>query len=146
MTRYVVGFMFNDTKDKVVLIRKNRPNWQKGKLNGVGGHIEEKGYDFEDSIEAMIREFYEETGKQTKEEDWDFVGFMYNSDFECFVFRAFTSDFSDIRTCTDEEIVVCDVDKLDNCLSNLRWLIPMCLDMNPGGGEYEVKVHIRNGK
>ena len=36
---YSVGFLFNDTKTKVCLIKKNRPTWQEGFLNGVGGHL-----------------------------------------------------------------------------------------------------------
>ena len=55
---YVVGFLFNPDMTEVVLIKKNRPDWQKGLLNGVGGKIESG----EDPITAMIREFKEETG------------------------------------------------------------------------------------
>jgi 8-oxo-dGTP diphosphatase len=40
MIKYVVGFLFNEGKTKVVLIKKNRPDWQKGYFNGVGGKIE----------------------------------------------------------------------------------------------------------
>lgn len=56
MTRYVVGFLFAD--DEVLLIKKNHPSWQFGKLNGLGGHIEEN----ESPLDAMIREFEEESG------------------------------------------------------------------------------------
>jgi 8-oxo-dGTP diphosphatase len=41
MNKYVVGFLFNSDTNKVCLIKKNRPQWQKGRLNGVGGHIED---------------------------------------------------------------------------------------------------------
>lgn len=54
---YVVGFAF-DYLRRVWLIRKNRPEWQAGKLNGIGGKIEPN----ETSIEAMSREFMEEAG------------------------------------------------------------------------------------
>lgn len=54
---YVVGFLFSTNKKEVVLIKKNRPDWQKGLLNGIGGHIED-----ETPLEAMKREFLEETG------------------------------------------------------------------------------------
>ena len=38
--KYVTGFLFNDELDRVVLIHKNRPKWQSGMYNGVGGKIE----------------------------------------------------------------------------------------------------------
>lgn len=55
---YVLGFMFDDEMKHVLLIKKNRPEFQKGKLNGVGGTIEEG----ETPLQAMEREFKEETG------------------------------------------------------------------------------------
>jgi len=35
--RYVLGFCFGPSLTTVVLIKKNRPAWQAGRLNGVGG-------------------------------------------------------------------------------------------------------------
>ena len=66
MKKYVVGFAFTEHIDKVVLINKIKPEWQKDKLNGVGGKVEEG----ESFIDAMVREFWEETGVQTKADDW----------------------------------------------------------------------------
>lgn len=56
--RYVLGFTFSPTFSHVLLLWKNRPAWQAGKLNGIGGKIEEG----ETAEEAMAREFTEETG------------------------------------------------------------------------------------
>ena len=44
--------------DSVLMIRKKRPDWQAGKLNLPGGHIEEG----ETPAEAAARELFEETG------------------------------------------------------------------------------------
>jgi 8-oxo-dGTP diphosphatase len=55
---YVVGFMFNPAENAVLLIRKRRPLWQEGKLNGIGGRIEEG----ETPEGAMRRECVEEVG------------------------------------------------------------------------------------
>src|ERR1035437_2138595 len=54
MQEYVAGFLFDGSI--VWLIRKNKPDWQKGKLNGIGGKIEEGELPFD----AMRREFKEE--------------------------------------------------------------------------------------
>jgi len=38
---YVAGFMFSPDLENVVLIEKQKPEWQKGKYNAVGGKIED---------------------------------------------------------------------------------------------------------
>lgn len=62
MVTYVVGFMFavdhHGVAHHVALLRKARPDWQAGKLNGVGGEVE-PGETIDD---AMRREGFEETG------------------------------------------------------------------------------------
>ena len=59
---WVMGFCFDETwpncDNVVALIRKNKPEWQKGKLNGIGGSIKPG----ETAMTAMIREWYEGTG------------------------------------------------------------------------------------
>jgi 8-oxo-dGTP diphosphatase len=56
--RFVLGFCFDFGYHNVLLIEKSRPTWQAGKLNGIGGKIEEG----ESPRVAMAREFQEETG------------------------------------------------------------------------------------
>lgn len=51
-THYVAGFMFNEDRTRVALIEKQKPDWQRGKLNGIGGKIE----DDESPVEAMTSE------------------------------------------------------------------------------------------
>ncbi len=58
--RYVCGFYFSC--NKVLLIKKLHPDWQKNKYNGVGGLIEQD----ETAEQAMEREFEEEAGRRTK--------------------------------------------------------------------------------
>lgn len=77
---YVCGFMCSYDLTKFLLIRKTHPEWQKGKLNGIGGKIEKKEqltsggatdtWLMETPFEAMIREFHEETGITIKRERW----------------------------------------------------------------------------
>lgn len=58
MTEYVLGFCFGARLVTVLLIRKTRPEWQAGRLNGVGGKVKHG----EAPAQAMEREFREETG------------------------------------------------------------------------------------
>ena len=44
--------------NKILLVKKDRPDWQKGRLNLVGGHIEEG----ETPEQAALRELQEESG------------------------------------------------------------------------------------
>jgi len=62
-TFYVAGFLHS--AEFVLLVRKNQPEWQAGKLNGVGGKMEMH----ELALDAMRREFHEETGHEA-EIDW----------------------------------------------------------------------------
>ena len=55
-TSYVVGFLFSPSMLEVALIRKNKPEWQRGSLNGIGGKVEDE----ETPEQAMRREFSEE--------------------------------------------------------------------------------------
>ncbi|MEM0912381.1 MAG: hypothetical protein AAGJ37_15510 [Pseudomonadota bacterium] len=40
MQNYTLGFIFDQTLEKVLLVLKKRPAWQAGKLNGVGSKAE----------------------------------------------------------------------------------------------------------
>ena len=64
---YVLGDLYLiKNKTEIALIRKDRPIFQKGLLNG----IEEKLKNNETEINAMIRECEEETTLVTVENDW----------------------------------------------------------------------------
>jgi 8-oxo-dGTP diphosphatase len=128
VTPYVVGFCFSTDKRKLALIRKKRPKWQAGLLNGFGGHIE----DGESPMTAMTREFQEETGVTTTSSDWRMFARLHGEYFSLCCFACFNDEFfKQVKTTTDEE--VCQVhpyflqDKLD-VVSNVPWLVGMCLD------------------
>lgn len=136
MTKYVVGFLFDNERRRVVLIRKLRPHWQKGCLNGVGGKIE----GIEAASEAMVREFKEETGAIVY--NWNYVAVLQGSDFVVHVFSAADTDaLMSARTMTDESVVVLEVNKLlerNDVISNLHWLIPLC--RNPSDVSLPVQI------
>lgn len=125
---WVVGFMFDEAAERVVLVRKNRPEWQKGRFNGVGGKVEPG----ESPHEAMDREFGEETGVTTT--GWHhFASLKWEEGvvhfFRCFVDRRVLDQ---CETVTDEEIGHYSIHALmapwEPCgpmTPNLRWLIPL---------------------
>jgi 8-oxo-dGTP pyrophosphatase MutT (NUDIX family) len=124
---YVVGFLFSPDRKNVVLIKKNRPDWQKDQFNGIGGHVEE----YETAWEAMGREFNEETG-------------VFFDRWECFhvgksiddpsvtvsFFKAFDKVYERVCSMEDEAVEIVSVDSLKsiNLIYNLNWLIPLALD------------------
>lgn len=132
MKRYVLGFMFNAAGATLVLIKKNKPKWQAGLWNGVGGKIEEG----ESPAYAMVREFQEETGLETVQTDWKPVALMRHrdpgawppklEDFEVHVFACAGQNITAVHTATDEVVIVRRVDAslMDyNMVPNLKWLI-----------------------
>jgi 8-oxo-dGTP diphosphatase len=121
---YVVGFLFGPYMDKVILIKKKRPDWQKGKYNGVGGHIEGD----EGAHSAMVREFEEEAGITIPV--WNLFCTLKNEGWTCYFFYAVSEKYYEAATNTDEEISIIDVDDIQysKVIDNLKWLIPMCKD------------------
>lgn len=120
---YVCGFLFDVNINRVILIWKEKPAWQKGKLNGVGGKIENG----ETPIQAMRREFKEETGIAKK--NWMSLISLSGDDWVCHFFYAIDSDdeFEYAETMEREEIAKIEIEELyqyDHIL-NLSWLIPM---------------------
>jgi 8-oxo-dGTP pyrophosphatase MutT (NUDIX family) len=113
MIRYVVGFALDEEEGTVLLVRKAKPEWQAGLLNGVGGKMEEvckdcyawkgerpDGYDpdahahdpgtrrWETPVAAMVREFHEETGRRLHADLWTPVAEVLHPDAEVHVFRC----------------------------------------------------------
>jgi 8-oxo-dGTP diphosphatase len=129
MKNYVLGFLFNESMDSIVLIKKTKPDWQNGKLNGIGGKIEPHE---PNPIDAMVREFEEETSVKTKNDDWKRFVVMTGINWQ--VFCYFTKNenyFNNVKTTTEEEIVkisVSDVTVLNNVLKNLKWMIYLAID------------------
>lgn len=65
-SKYVLAFAFTPDLKQVALIRKEKPAWQAGKINGIGGKVEPE----EAWTTAMTREFKEETGVYVLQEQW----------------------------------------------------------------------------
>jgi 8-oxo-dGTP diphosphatase len=126
-TQYVCGFAFYG--GHVVLIRKIKPEWQAGKLNGVGGKIEPG----EEAEEAMAREFREEAGIGSSPGDWEMFAHCRFSQVDVFFLRSFDEVFARAHTVTAEIIEHWPVDEIPaDVIPNLRWLIPLARHNEPG--------------
>lgn len=133
--RYVVGFAF--WRNRILLIHKKKgPEYVVGKMNGVGGKIEGD----ETIVDAMAREFGEETGVETWPSLWSHVATMHGNsnegnDYELHILYTFlpdTSLFHDIKNPeqSGEDLYWFPLDKLEKVaiVPNLKWIIPLCLD------------------
>lgn len=133
MDSYVLGFCFEQRHGHVVLIRKNKPDWQRDHLNGVGGKIEAG----ETPLQAMIREWYEETGEGR--EQWEQYITLNFPNVTVHCFRAFCG-LSMANTVTDEAIIRGSVPSLlarqllfgYPTIKNLPWLIAFALSGETG--------------
>ena len=133
MDRYVVGFCIETRSNEVILIQKKKPDWQRGKLNGVGGKINPNESDYL----AMVREYHEETG--VVEPDWDHfltVNFGGQAEVVFFVARC---DISMANTVTDEKIIRAHVEDVlvnqvpgHQLIPNIPWLLAMALSGDKG--------------
>jgi 8-oxo-dGTP diphosphatase len=141
-TEYVLGFLFDLKKSQVILIRKLKPNWQKNLLNGVGGKIEEG----ETPINAMVREFKDETGIDTVESNWKHYATMSSASFNVAVFKAFL-DTPLPQKLTDEEPIIVSTNpdfkqtiSYHRYVSNIPWLVEMALDDNESGVQFFANI------
>ncbi len=127
MTKYVLGFIFDASAERVLLIEKQRPAWQAGKLNGIGGKIEPR----EKPVAAMLREAYEECHLLSKVSDWLPAATLRHAEWHIEVFTTVhTQNPHLLRTKTDEFVSWVDIKKLPpNILPNLSWLIPLSKDI-----------------
>jgi len=141
MQHYVCGFLYSLDRVRVLLIRKNRPAWQAGKLNGVGGKVE-AGETFP---EAMRREFREEAELDLPESTWQHVLTLSGKDDQGLgrawaghFFRAF-GDIDSTVGLTDERLEIIPVNQIpSDTIPNLRWMIPLFLDEEPCERAYDV--------
>jgi 8-oxo-dGTP diphosphatase len=138
MILYVVGFMFDERGNEVLLIEKAKPKWQAGKLNGVGGKIEKTD---ESPEHAMAREFKEETGIDHDHIYWDLRVIYQGPDYEIYFF--YTEGCPTLARQQPNEIekpvVVPNWRELpENAIYNLRWIVPM---MRDGNLQFPIRVN-----
>lgn len=124
MNNMVCGMLITADLKRVALILKNRPGWQKGRLNGIGGHIESG----ETPMMAMIREFREETGVEIKR--WTHFCSLAGHDWNVEWYKSF--GYYDLKSTTDEKVqwhtVEYVVSQNSIVIPNVRWLLLMALE------------------
>lgn len=125
MTEYVVGFAFSHS-NYVLLIEKQRPCWQKGRLNGIGGHVEAG----ELPSQAMAREFKEETNIWVPPDAWYHYATLKCADEQTiFFFWVVLTDLFLNQRCqlTDEKLFLMPWWEVTphNAIPNLTWMLPM---------------------
>lgn len=125
MQQYVVGFVFDDTREHVVLVKKRRPIFQVGLWNGVGGKVES----YETSHAAMVRECAEECDLQISE--WQLCAHVCGRDYQI-DFWSTTCDLSGAKTCTDEPVQVHHIDTVRHLptLDNFLMCMWICRDQS----------------
>lgn len=134
MKGYVCGFFVSPGRDRVLLIRKRRPAWQAGRLNGVGGKIEPG----ETPAAAIRREFREEAGLDVS--DWREGVTFTGTDWFAHFYVAF-GDVDAARAMTDEALEIHPVrPPPDGMIDNLNWILPLLLDADAASGHYRVGV------
>lgn len=136
MTSYVLGFAFTYDYagfNRVMLIRKLKPDWQAGRLNGIGGKVEPG----EEPHRAMAREFQEEAGLESLPSGWlKYAELFFPDTAIVHVFSTWWDwkTFKKHRSMTAEQIEHYEIDDTffekmvdQKALHNLHWLIPMGL-------------------
>lgn len=119
MTDYVAGFLINPQLNTVALVRKNKPEWQRGKLNGVGGKVEPG----ESPLCAMRREFMEEAGLEL--DTWQHFATVQGEWGAVWFYRALSTATPRTMEAEPIEVHFLDYVPYGECIPNLSWLIPL---------------------
>ena len=135
---YVLALLFTPDARQVVLMRKTRPAWQAGRVNAPGGKL----LPGESAAEAASREMLEETAARVPVEAWRELVVWRDPVYRMHVLSAFHAAADHARTAEDQEVFLADVDDLpEECIENLRWLVPLALDRDVAR-----PIELRSGK
>lgn len=137
MRRYTVTFLFSPEFELVWLITKQKPDWQKGCLNGIGGKIE----DNESPIQCAVRELKEESGITISESELTGVGMMEgknndDSDFQVFIFTGTTTEVLKTQEIEEVDLYRVDTISMQKCIENVPMLIEACIYRLSGSSSF----------
>lgn len=118
---YVLAFAFDKLINKIVCVLKDRPEFQKNKINGPGGKVEPKDmFEASKSIHsslqhAIAREFEEETGVWLSAKNWDYFAEVtikedaLGGEAIIHCLRAFDNEIYECRTTESERVMITPV-------------------------------------
>lgn len=131
---YVCGLLrltgvSTDHRDRLLFIRKLKPDWQIGLLNGVGGKIEEG----ETPLQAMSREWHEESHGTPSPEWQALASFEFVGGSKVHFFKAQSNELEYFRLHGRkndagerfEALAMEHALRRDDLIPNLKWLIPL---------------------
>lgn len=110
----------------VLLIKKDHPADQVGKMNGIGGHVEEG----ESPLEAMRREATEEAGDFVGGLEWVKKGtVIWGRETVLHCFYADGGETPRFENKTSEKLSITPIRRLYgvDCVDDLDYLIPLCM-------------------
>jgi 8-oxo-dGTP diphosphatase len=120
---YVLALLFTADARQVVLVHKTRPAWQAGRVNALGGKVQDR----EDFLDAARREVREEAGVDV--DGWEEFLVWHDPEYRLHAVRAFDDAAHRARTAEDQHVFLTGVDALPtNAIENLRWIIPLACD------------------
>ena len=137
-----------------LLVLKNAPAWQVGKLNLPGGKIEEG----ESPLQAAIRELKEETGYDPLQQP-ELMGWIEDNNSIIYCLDVRISSLAGPPTPREEETEIVDWYRIEDLMQdsrlipNLRVIIPLIFcgtpdwvitdsGMQEGSAEHELRVYI----
>ncbi|MCG2614878.1 NUDIX hydrolase [Terrimonas sp. NA20] len=136
MKKYTIGAVFTPDLNKVLLIKKTKPEDQAGRLNMPGGKIEPG----EGSLSCVVREITEEAGIHTDPNKWIYAGRIENAGGGMFYVDIWTivipwNIAGNIESMTEEKVGWYNVWSLPayQCLPNIHWLVPFARNFHDQG-------------
>lgn len=128
MKKYALCYIHStNSQNLTVVIEKLRPEWQKGRYNLLGGHVED-GETFE---EAALREVIEESdiGRyRSRENEPKLLGYIKGDGWIVGVCYLYTAIYG-VQGQTDEPVYgvyIKDILKDPKLMDNLKVIIPLC--------------------
>lgn len=130
MQKYVIVYVY-DYDNYFLMIRKNKPAWQKGRLNLPGGKVEPN----ESYRDAAIREIKEESDIDLNPENLRFRGIISGNGYKIPIFSCYHYYlFDDAKPMTDEEVYLTNKDIISidemSTIYNLKLIIPLLREYN----------------